>query len=164
MAWHRLDFCPSHCNWKIFALAAAAAQRDRNALAIKLPLTPGTHFAECMCVCVSPSDRFKRLNFERFRARSCQQQAHPIAISQGAREKLSEKLRGTRTRNQFKTAKDRKEKIRRELEAVRGVRGCSLDVNTDHAQLLERRLQQINLPSVFCSNPKVNPSGDTLKE
>lgn len=140
VAWHRLDFCPSHCNWKIFALAAAAAQRDRNALAIKLPLTPGTHFAECMCVCVSPSDRFKRLNFERFRARSCQQQAHPIAISQGAREKLSEKLRGTRTRNQFKTAKDRKEKIRGEQEAVRGVRGCSLDVNTDHAQLLERRL------------------------
>lgn len=53
VAWHRLDFCPSHCNWKIFALAAAAAQRDRNALAIKLPLTPGTHFAECMCICYS---------------------------------------------------------------------------------------------------------------
>lgn len=115
VAWHRLDFCPNHCNWKIFALAAAAAQRDRNALAIKLPLTPGTHFAECVCVYVTLSDRFKRLNFERFCARSCQQQAHPIAISQGAREKLSKKkLRGTRTRNQFKTAKDRKEKIRGE--------------------------------------------------
>lgn len=91
VAWHRLDFCPNHCNWKIFALAAAAAQRDRNALAIKLPLTPGTHFAECVCVYVTLSDRFKRLNFERFCARSCQQQAHPIAISQGAREKLSKK-------------------------------------------------------------------------